>query len=254
LGFIVLAAGCAGRRLDLPTDPGTPLPDFANVYAQLTSSCAGINTLTAELSLSGRAGGQNLRGRVIAGFARPASIRLEGVAPFGPPAFILVARDAVGTLLLPRDNRVLQAAPAQDILGALTGVALSPADLQAIVTGCVMPASKATGGRVHRNGLASLDLAGDATLYADREGAQWRLRAATRPGWEIEYPEWQDEFPRTVRLRSVDPALGVNITAAMSQIEANVDLSPAAFAVDVPERAIPVTLDELRNSGPIRGK
>jgi len=42
--------------------------------------------------MSGRAGRQKVRGRVVAGFARPASMRLEGVAPFGPPAFILVAR------------------------------------------------------------------------------------------------------------------------------------------------------------------
>ena len=35
-------------------------------------------------------------------------MRLEGVAPFGPPAFILVARGGEATLLLPRDelNRI----------------------------------------------------------------------------------------------------------------------------------------------------
>jgi hypothetical protein len=31
-------------------------------------------------------------------------MRLEGVAPFGPPAFILVARGQNATLLLPRDE------------------------------------------------------------------------------------------------------------------------------------------------------
>ena len=247
-------AACAPRRLELPTDQGTPLLDFANIYSQLVSTCAGVKTLTAELALSGRAGGQDLRGRVIAGFARPASMRLEGVAPFGPPAFILVARDAVGTVLLPRENRVLQGARADEILGALTGVALSPADLQAIMTGCVMPASDATGGRVHGNGLASLDLTGGATLYIQREGTRWRLRAATRPGWQIEYPGWQGEFPRTVRLRSRDEAAGVNITAGISQLEANVDLAASAFTVDVPPRALALTLDELRNRGPIRGR
>src|SRR6185436_15855139 len=73
LGFVVLSFGCAAR-LRLPTDAGTPLPDSADVYRQATSSCAGVKTLTAELALSGKAEGQNLRGRVIAGFARPASM------------------------------------------------------------------------------------------------------------------------------------------------------------------------------------
>ena len=32
-------------------------------------------------------------------------MRLEGVAPFGPPAFILAARGAMAVLLLPREDR-----------------------------------------------------------------------------------------------------------------------------------------------------
>jgi hypothetical protein len=254
LGFVVLTSGCAAQRFQFPTDPGTPLPDFANVYMQVAAACGGARTLTAELSLSGHAGGQNLRGRVIAGFARPASMRLEGVAPFGPPAFILVARDAGGTLLLPRDNRVLQGVRAEEILCALTGVALSPVDLQAILTGCVIPAGQAAGGRLHRSGLASLDLMGGATLYLEREGARWRVRAATRPGWDVEYPEWQGDFPGTVRLRSRDQRADVDLTAGISQVEANIDLAPDAFNVSVPDRAVPLTLDELRANGPIRSK
>ena len=114
-----------------------PFPEFADRFRRVTMTCAGVRTMTAELALAGRAGGRRLRGRAIAGFERPASMRLEGVAPFGPPAFILAARAGTATLLLPRDNRVLRKAAPEDILGALTGVALSPADLQAILTGCV---------------------------------------------------------------------------------------------------------------------
>src|SRR6476646_11200910 len=106
---------------------------------QLSAACAGVRTLTAEIALSGRAGRQKLRGRVIAGFARPASMRLEGVAPFGPPGFILVSRGGDATLLLPREERVVTGASPEDVLGALTGVALAPADLHAVLTGCVLP-------------------------------------------------------------------------------------------------------------------
>jgi len=219
---------------------------------QLAAACTGVRTLTAEIGMSGRAGRQRLRGRVVAGFARPASMRLEGVAPFGAPAFILVARGENATLLLPRDEpRVLRGPKPEDILGALTGVALGPADLQAILTGCVVPAPQAMEARRHANGWASIDLAGGARLYLEPARGGWTLRAATRAGWQIEYPAWSADFPQSVRLQSSQPDVNVDLTAALSQIEINKDLEDAAFTVNVPPGADPITLDELRDSGPL---
>jgi len=245
-------ASCAHPRVSLPTDPGAPLPDFQAIHTQVSSACTGVRTLTAELALSGRAGRQKLRGRVVAGFARPSSMRLEGVAPFGPPAFILAARGDTTVLLLPRASRVLRGARAEEILGALTGVALGPADLLATLTGCVVPAPHATGGRLHAN-----DLMGGATLFlqpaarASSAAPGWLLRAARRTGWQIEYPAWTGMFPQSVRLQSEDPALMVDLTAALSQVETNVDLDENAFIVNVPADAQPITLDELRDDGPL---
>ena len=176
-----------------------------------------------------------LRGRAIVGFERPASIRLEGVAPFGPPAFVLAGSGATATLLLPRDNRVLRNARAEDILGALTGVALSPADLLAVLTGCVTAMPVAAAGRLHQNGWASIDLGGDATVFLERVALGWQPRAARRPGWQIEYPAWQGAFPATVRLRSLDPQVNVDLTAAVSQLEANVDRRSRGVHRDVPD-------------------
>ena len=254
LGLSVLLSGCAPRFMSLPTDPGNPLPDFAEIHRQATSACAGVRTFTAELSLSGRVGGQALRGRAIAGFARPASLRLEGLAPFGAPGFILADGGDGATLLLPRENRVLRDGRAADILAALTGIALAPADLQAILTGCVASMPGALGGRLHQRGLASIDLPSGATLYLERVGDGWRPRAARRPGWQIEYPVWQGAFPLEVRFRSVDSAIGVDLTALVSQIEANIAINPAAFAVTVPVDARPLTFAELREAGPLRGQ
>lgn len=251
LGFSVLVSGCAPKLLSLPVDPGNPLPDFTQVHRQVTSACAGVRTLTAELSLSGRAGGRALRGRAIAGFERPGSLRLEGVAPIGPPAFILAGGGDRATLLLPRDNRVLRDAPAAEILAAIAGVALAPADLQAILTGCVASMPGALGGRLHQNGWASIDLPGNATLYLERVRAAWRTRAARRPGWRIEYPAWQGAFPQDVRLRSIDPTVNVDLTAIVSQVETNVTIDPAAFTVTVPAGALPLTIAELRERGPL---
>jgi hypothetical protein len=252
LGLSVIAAGCAARRISLPADPGGPLPDFAGIYRQASAACSGVRTLTAELGLSGRAGGRALRGRAIVGFERPGAIRLEGVAPFGPPAFVLAGRGATATLLLPRDNRVLRDARADQILGALTGVALSPADLLAVLTGCVAAMPTASAGRLHQNGWASVDLGGDATVFLARVGAGWQPRAARRPGWQIEYPRWQGAFPEIVRLQSIDPKVNVDLSATVSQLEANVPVDPAAFTVAVPTEMLSMTLDELRDAGPLR--
>jgi hypothetical protein len=212
--------------------------------------------MTVELGLSGRAGEQPLRGRVIAGFERPASMRLEGASPvpLAGPVFILAARGDTAVLWLARDGRVVRGASPQEILGALTGIALAPADLQAVLTGCIVPTPRATAGRLHRNGMASIDLGSAATIYLQRDGARWRVRAARRDGWLIEYPEWPGLFPQSVRLQSVAPAVNVDLAATMGQVETNIDLDASAFTVDVPRDALPLSIEELRKAGPLRGQ
>jgi len=249
--FCISLIGCGAKHLSLPTDTGTPLPDFAAIHAELSRACSGIRTLTAELSLSGRAGDQKLRGRVHAGFERPASMRLEGVAPFGPPAFILVARGADATLLLPRDQRVVRGTSPEEILGALTGVSLAPADLQAMLTGCVVPAPRAIGGRLHGNGWASIDLDGGATVFAQRKGTTWQLRAARRTPWQVEYASGSGILPATVALHT-DMPVRVDLTASIDQTETNADLGAEAFTVTVPPDARPLSVDVLRANGPLR--
>ena len=250
LVLCIVVSGCAAKRLTLPTDPGAPFPDFAAVHAQVSRACSGIRTLTAELSMSGRAGEQRLRGRVHAGFERPAAMRLEGVAPFGPPAFILVSRGGDATLLLPRDERVVRGAKPEDILGALTGVSLSPADLQAALTGCVEPMPRPTGGRLHGNGWASIDLDGGATIFLHRQGQGWNLRAARRGPWQIDYTMGTGVVPSSVALHATDP-VRVDMVAAIGQVETNVDLDAAAFGVTVPSGTRPLSLEDLRANGPL---
>jgi hypothetical protein len=219
----------------------------------VSAACTGVRTLTAEIGLSGRAGDQRLRGRVVAGFERPASMRLEAVGPFARRLFTLAARDGAATLLLESESRVLRNAPPEAILGALTGVSLAPGDLQAILTGCVVPSPRPTGGRLHGNGWASIDLDSGATLYLVQQAGQWQLRAARREGWQLEYPQWQGRFPQTVRMQSASPDVPVDVTTEISQLETNVDVDAAAFRIDVPPDARPLTLEELRRAGPLSG-
>ncbi|MSO45706.1 MAG: hypothetical protein EXQ59_02920 [Acidobacteria bacterium] len=252
--FAVAASGCAAQRVSLPGGAGPPLPDFAAIHAEVTRACAGTRTFTAELALAGRAGDERLRGRVVAGFERPASMRLEGVAPFGAPAFILAARGDEAVLLLPRDGRVLRGARADEILGAIAGVRLAPADLIAMLTGCVTASPIATAGHLHENGWASLDLDGGARLFLRRQNDAWQIQAAQRDGWQFEYPAWNGRFPERVRLRSNQAGVRVDLTATLSQIEANVDIDPAAFTVNAAPNAAVLTLEELQAAGPLRGR
>lgn len=252
--FAVAASGCAAQRVSLPGSAGVPLPDFAAIHAEVTRACTGTRAFTAELALAGRAGDERLRGHVVAGFERPGSMRLEGVTPFGAPAFILTARSGDAMLLLPRDGRVLRGARAEEILGAITGVTLAPADLMAMLTGCVTASPVATAGHLHENGWATIDLDGGARLFLRRQDGAWRMQAAQRDGWQFEYPAWNGRFPERVRLWSNRAGVRVDLTATLSQIEANVDIDPAAFTVNAAPNAAVLTLEELQATGPLRGR
>ena len=89
-----------------------------------------------------RAAGQRIRVRLIAGLAAPDRIRLEAMAPFGPPVFILASAGEDTTLLLPRDDRVLRGEPPAAILEALAGIRVTPAALRRLLAGC--PADEST--------------------------------------------------------------------------------------------------------------
>ncbi len=182
-------------------------------------------------------------------------MRLEGVAPIGAPAFVLTADGGAARLVLPRDNAAVASARPEDLLDALTGVALAPAELLAVLTGCVVPGGRARDGRTHGPDRASIDLEPEATVYLERRGGGWTVRGARRLGWAIEYPaDWRGTFPPSVALRARRGDTAVELVATIGQVEANVEIDGRAFAVDLPPTARAVTLEDLREAGPLRGQ
>ena len=197
--------------------------------------------------MSGRAAGQRMRGRIHAGLAS-AALRLEGVAPFGSPVFILVADGSRGTLLLLRDRRVLQNAAPEEILNALIGVRLGPDDLRAMLSGCVRATADPASGRAYGDDWLAVDLASGGTAYLHRQDRTWRIVAGRYGGLEIDYTAFQGERPSQVVLRGAD----LNLSVALNQVEVNGEIPrDQLVAVKIPPGLSPLTLDELRRAGPL---
>lgn len=247
--FLIFLAGCAPKAPTLPSGTGGPFPGFAEAHGQATASCAQVKTLTAVLSLSGRAGNQRLRGRIDAGLEAPDRIVLEGVAPFGRPYFVLAASSGRSTLVLPRDARVLRDAPPEAIVDAMTGVSLDPAELRMVLAGCGIPGGQPASGQSFDGGWASIDTGG-TTLWLREVDGRWRVAASTRDSVAVHYSDFGVSRPSTVRIR-VSAGQGADLTLRLSDVDVNVALDPSVFALDVPGDATPITLDELRRGGPL---
>lgn len=243
---VALATGCASSPVRLPRGEGEAFPTYDEAVREATSACRGVRTLSAELSVSGRSGPDRVRGHVAAGLARPSGLRLEGAAPFGPPAFILVSDASGATLLLPRDHRVLTGTSSAEILEALVGLRLAPDDLMALLTGCVVPDPRAVAGRRFGGGWAAADVGQGASLYL-REGrdGRWVVRAAVRPPMTIEDHGADGGLPAALRVRTGESDLQIGLT----QVDINTTLPPRAFQVNVPADAEAMTLADLRHAG-----
>jgi hypothetical protein len=251
----LVAASCAPRLVTLPSGAGTAFPDFARAYDQATESCRSVRTLAGILAISGRAGTQRFRAKVDAGFEAPAKVRLELPAP-GKPIFTYVAVGDEATLVLPREGRVLRNAPPAATLEALAGVAIGPGDLRTIVTGCGFASGEPSRGRSFDSGWVAVD-AGDATSWLQQVDGAWRLTAAINGPVEVRYADFSSGRPATIRLRaSIGQGNGqgastTDLTIRLSQVDINGPLDSAVFQVDIPPDATPMTLEQLRQAGPL---
>jgi hypothetical protein len=249
----LLATGCAPKALVLPTGGATPYAGFAAAHDQATAACRGVKTIRASMGMSGKAGSSTVRGRIDAGFAAPDRARLEGVHPvFGRPVFVLVAEGGRGTLVLTREDRVLRDAPPEQIVEALAGVPLGADALRTAVAGCGFGGS-AGEGREYPNGWIAASTGGGDT-YLRRGAGGWEVAAATRGPVTIAYADYAAGRPATIRIRAdSNGRTTADLTLRLSDVDINTTLDPRTFAIELPERPIPLTLDELRKAGPLGG-
>jgi hypothetical protein len=250
----IATASCAAPLLKLPPTTGAAATDGADALAQALTTCRGIHTLTAEVGVSGRVNGQRIRARLQVGLAEPASAYIEAPAPFGAPIFVFAAENDSATLLLPRDRRVLEHGRPSEVLEAIAGVPLAPAGLRATLTGCL--ADSDVRSRVTQPDIRWRVFPGDDELYVyrDRDADPWRLvgviHRSPAPAWRAEYRDFVSSLPRSIHLTST-PSARFDLQLTLSDVELNVPIGPETFRVQIPAGTTPLTIDELRNAGPL---
>ncbi len=253
LAILVLAltvSGCAARTPPRPVGAPAADPNAIDAFTTATAACRGFRSLTGELALSGRAAGERIRGRVIAGLESGGSVRLEGVAPFGPPVFILAGRAELATLLLPREHRVLRETAVAAVLERLTGLALGADDLRLMVSGCLADNAAPAEGKQWPGGWQAVTLAPDRIAYLRLQQGRPVVVAADYGPWRLDYSEHVSGYPRVVRVRRTGDAT-IDVTARVGELEVNTAINPLAFTLEVPADADPMTLDELRSVAPL---
>jgi hypothetical protein len=249
--------------MKLPSGPGSgPVVDASDAFREATRACRDISTITAEISVTGSVGGHGLRARLLAGLAAPASARLEALAPFGQPIFFFVSRNDDSTLLLPRDKRVVEHAPAGETLAAVAGVPLDATDLRMALTGCAAGAGAREARQAGEDWRIVPEGSGEVYLHRETPTAPWRVVASQHsvPGgtsWRAEYRDVQQGppaagLPKSVRLTSVD-GKRFDLRLVISGVELNTPIEDGAFTVQIPPGTVPISLDELRQSGPLAG-
>jgi hypothetical protein len=263
------SSACGARLMNLP-QPGAPATDIAQVVAEATRTCGTASSITAEAAVSGSVDGRRLRARLLVGLAAPASARLEAFA-LGQQIFILVAQGHDATLLLTRENRILQHGNAADVLEVVAGIPVDADQLRTTMLGCI-DAQAATDVRAAAAAVVARQAGSDWRLltvnqsefYFRRESATtpWRLVAAVRRdsngnAWRAEYRDFRSDLPLSVRLVSTSARVDrlsprrFDLRLLLADVELNAKLPAAAFEVRIPPAAEPITIEELRRSGPL---
>jgi hypothetical protein len=254
-GFVLVAAvgcaACAPKLMKLPTGTGAPAPDVRDAVVEATTACQSVRSMSAEVGVSGSVGKQGLRGRLLIGVASPDSARIEAVAPFGQPVFILVAKSGDATLLLPRDQRILEHGKPADVLEAVAGIPLDAMDLRRALVGCGAALDGDAGRAIGDDWRVVPDGPDEAYLHRDARSGPWRIVAIVHkrkdgPAWRAEYKDFANGLPRSVRFAGPE----FDLRLALSQVDLNLALGDEVFRVQVPRSADPITLDELKRARP----
>src|SRR6478752_4949256 len=192
----IVLSSCAPKTPPRPAGNASPDPAAADAFTRATVACKGYRSFEGEMSLSGRAGSERVRGRIVTGLESGGAVRLEAVAPFGAPFFILAGRNERATLVLPRDHRVLRETAVAEVLERLTGLSLGADDLRLIMSGCLVDQASPSGGTQWPGGWRAVTIGPERIAYMRVVNGQTVLAAADYGQWRVDYSEHASGFPR----------------------------------------------------------
>ncbi len=196
LHYVSLAKRRLRREAHPPSHrPRVPPSQFSDIHAELTKSCRGVRTLTAELGLAGVPAARRLRGRVIAGFEQPRrcgskasrrSARRRSSSPRAASRPCCCCR-ATSASCAANGRRDPRRADRRRAWRRRICRPSSP-DVSFPSRACRRPAARQRLG-LDRSRWRCHDVPA-------RAWARGRSRPARRNGWEVEYPTWQGAFPQ----------------------------------------------------------
>ena len=246
-----MACAASIDQIRVPSGASASVSEHEATWNDLSRPCRSVQSTDLVVMFHGFIGERSLRRtRARAAVKRPGFLRLEGMAPFGAPAFILIAKPGDATLLLPRERQVVQDASASDLLYFLSGLSLEPDDVHALLTGCVVQDGVSLSARTYGDDWIAIELSGGATVYSRRSSLPPVISMGTVGDLVVEYSEHVRGLPRKLRIQTIAATPSTDLTIELTQVNVNTAINPEAFEVLVPPTFSPVAFDDFQLQSP----
>jgi hypothetical protein len=249
---LVATAACGGRAMFVPPpSPGDPAPDAGPAWTEAVSVCRDARSYGSILRVSGRVGTERLWPvEIETVVTADQSIYLNAIAG-GQTVFVLAGTAGRASLWLRADQRVTTAATGE-ILDAIIGLSVTPAELLAILAGCVARDTNLVS--AERQGRLLAITTKDARVYLTQDKGVWRTHAAITSSFTVEFGG-PARPPSEIWMWSAPDAPRASLHLRASEIAINSAIPADVFSLPAAARAAtPLSIEELRASGPFRNR
>lgn len=254
IAAMLMAAALAYIMVACATLPGGPTVGVAPSPEQVVERLEARRQAVRSFVMQGELVAQSRRGE-LAGEHRitgrfPDRLRAEVMGPFDKPALLLVSDGARLTVLAYGENKAYVGPASRGNLGRFLGLALSPAEAYALLTGNVPLAGQDQDVR-ERGQVALSSEAGKALLrFHQRAGAEeglifslgdhavseaWLGQAAGVPGLACRFDNFvnlpEGRYPRRVEVTDTD---GRSLTINSDRLRLNQVADDKAFEISLP--------------------
>jgi hypothetical protein len=246
------ASSCATTLFVAPVGPGEPAPEASAAFANATASCRGVTSYKAQIRVSGRIGGERLPATInIATGVSPDGLLIEARGG-GRDVFRLGATGDKATLYLDDGRRYAVGRP-EALTEALIGVQIGIDRWRALLSGCGVTRATFVSGARYGTDLGATTP--DGRVFLSAIDGVWRATHVMFDDLVVTYRRFAGDRPVEWQLTSSperDPAIA--LTVRVDDATVNGPISPDVFTIRLPADATPMTIDELRDSGPLRRK